>query len=171
MAMAKFRHGDRVVNKHNAKGTVQKVEGKTVHVKLDGGLETTFDQDDLKFHYDLNEEKRIDSKHVGEKCPRCGTPWSVDYFTKGPVYHCKPCNKKAADLLVYQPPKMPWDKKDEEDLLKEFEKMLDDGGLDDWDIFMKKTTLAQRVELAQYLLTKGSIVSAEDYIEFINKIY
>lgn len=133
--MNKFRQGDRVTNKYGAKGIVQKIEGRKIYVKLDGGLETDFDESDLRFYYELSEEKRIDNKHIGEKCPKCGTPWSIDYFTKGPVYHCRPCNKKAADLLVYQPPKLPWEysKKEEEDLLREFEKMLENFPDDDDD--------------------------------------
>ena len=169
--MDKFKQGDRVINKHNAKGIVIRTEGQTIHVRLDGGLETTFEQDELKFHYDLSEEKRIDNKHVGENCPKCGTPWSVAHFTKGAVYHCKPCNKKAADLLVYQPPKMPWDSKSsksDDDLLKEFEAMLDDDS-DDWFTFLKDMTVATRVHYAQELIERGLIKTPEDYIKIIRR--
>lgn len=42
-----------------------------------------------------------DDKDFGKKCPKCGTEWTKTprVVRAGFWVHCKPCNKKAEDLI------------------------------------------------------------------------
>jgi len=78
---------------------------------------------------DLTEEEK--QKRYGDKCSNCGTPWTkTPKNIGGAWWHCLHCKKKAEDI----PPKFA---KKNEDLLKEFEDMLEDQDWDDqnWKVF------------------------------------
>ena len=141
----KFRVNDRVITTRGVKGKIVKIKDGRYTIKTEHGLELGYDEDELKFHYPEYEGKnKLNPEYVGEKCPKCGTPWSKATFSANTVYHCEKCNKKAEDLIL--PPPVPTNTysttsgtssadPSTDDLLDEFEQMLLDMDNDPFDCF------------------------------------
>lgn len=130
---SKFKRGDRVKTIYGAKGIVQNTykfkDIFKIKINFDSGLTSDYNEEDIKFyHEDIDEVNRVDDKHIGDKCPKCSTPWTKTSFGSKTWYDCTPCKKKAEDLLSYSPPPIP-KKKDDDDfdsMLQEFADMLGD---------------------------------------------
>lgn len=135
--MNKFKVGDKVENKRGVRGKVFKIEGKKIHFRADYGTEFDAHEDDLKFYYPQYENKnKVNMEYVGDKCPRCRTPWTITRWGSKAWYHCEKCKKKAEDLILGSstPPPIPKEKGAVDDsLLEELEQLFSSYDDDDWD--------------------------------------
>ena len=106
-------------------------------------MELSYKEDDLKFRYpDLEDKPKLNMEYVGDKCPRCRTPWTITRWGHKAWYHCKQCKKKAEDLILgsSEPPPLPNTKgssSDEPSTLEDWDDFLNqldfnDGDYDDW---------------------------------------
>lgn len=130
--MNKFKVGDKVRTASGIDGTITKIDKLKIYVTTVYGTELTYKEEELKFRYpDLENKPRLNYEYVGDKCPRCRTPWTITTFGSKKWYHCKPCNKKAEDLILGNsaPTSLPKDSSSGES------SFIDD--LDDWDAFLK----------------------------------
>lgn len=99
----KFKTGDRVITLGNSRGTVKKVRGTKVTVKLDTSIssELDYEESDLKFlTEDYSEEKKLTEEQVGTNCPKCKTPWTKTKFGSSVWYDCLVCKDKAENLVT-----------------------------------------------------------------------
>ena len=101
---SKFKRGDMVKNTADRPGKVlntYKQDGEfMIHVQMDSGFRTDYLESDLKFyHKDIEHNKKIAPEHIGDKCPKCNTPWTKTRFGTRNWKDCLPCGKTAEDLL------------------------------------------------------------------------
>lgn len=133
MEYPKFRRGDKV----KANGSTGEVLGfyrddtNTIKYKikydyLHHSKDVTEDEMTF-FHEDLSEIVMKKVGNLGDKCPRCNTPWTVTGFGATQWKDCVTCKRKAEDIVGKSEP--------DNDLLDEFEKMLGDGDFD-WTGFI-----------------------------------
>ena len=133
---SKFKIGDKVVvNRH--KGKI--VDFKPYSLKYT----IKFNDPDL-----IPSEMEYDERHISidqedSICPICKTTWKVLKFNMKTWKDCTKCNKTYESIMEEMekkknsPPPLPGSSKNKDDLLKEFELMLDgldDLGLDDSDM-------------------------------------
>lgn len=133
MSKPRFKYGDRVLYGH-ARATVISVRKVTIFSYL---CTIKFDNSDL-----MPPEMEVDQKHLKflkpdeEVCPICGSRWKVVKFNMHTWKDCVSCGKTSEELIKEAkegPPPIP---KSEDELLKEFEKMLDeDDDDDDFGVF------------------------------------
>ena len=101
---SKFKRGDKVKNALGRTAEVistYKLDGEfMVHVAMDSGFRTDYKESDLKFyHKDIEHIKKIGEEHIGDKCPKCQTPWTNTNFGTRRWKDCLPCGKTAEELL------------------------------------------------------------------------
>ena len=129
--MNKFSVGNKVRAKSGIECTATRIEGYKIYLKTTSGIELSYLEEELKFRYpELENKSKLNYEYVGEKCPRCQTPWTITKWGTKKWYHCKPCNKKADDLILGSstPPPLP---KGSSSGGSSF------NGMDDWDDFLK----------------------------------
>lgn len=137
--MNKFKAGDKVRTKFGIEGTVTKIEGNKIYIKSKYGTELSYNEEDLKFRYpELEGKSKLNYEYVGEKCPRCQTPWTVTNFGAKKWYHCIPCNKKADDLILghSSPPPLPTGSSSGDpdfSTMEEWDEHISNLNLDDFD--------------------------------------
>jgi len=137
--MNKFKPGDRVMTDRGIKGRVSKIKNNIIYIVSDHGTELGYEEKELRFYYPhLEEKSKLNMEHVGDKCPRCRTPWTITRWGVNAWYHCEKCKKKAVDLILGSstPPPIPGKRGEpDEKALRELEQLLSsfsDDDFDDW---------------------------------------
>jgi hypothetical protein len=137
--MNKFKSGDKVRTKSGIDGVITKIKGTKIFVKTTSGIELSYSEEELSFRYpQLEGRSRLNYEYVGEKCPRCQTPWTITSFGAKKWYHCVPCNKKADDLILghSSPPPLPTGSSSGDSAfstIEEWDEYIDSLNLDDFD--------------------------------------
>ena len=127
----KFKAGDKVTTRRNGGSyTVVKTLGVQITVRGIFGTELNYNESDLMFLYDDIPITK-DISNLGDKCPKCQTPWTVTNFGLKKWYDCANCKKKAEDLLNYSTTST--FRSSDDDLLKQLEMMLHSDDDDDDD--------------------------------------
>ena len=119
---SKFKRNDRVKNSNGRKGKVldtYRQDGEfMIHVEMDSGFRQDYKESDIQFyHKDIENKKRVADDYIGDKCPKCSTPWTLTRFGAKQWKDCLPCGKTAEDLL---------DKNTQVDTDKEMQDLLDE---------------------------------------------
>lgn len=137
---SKFKRGDKVKTAHGRIGKVigtYKSDGDfMVHVEMDSTFRDDFKEDDLKFyHPDIEHRKQIGAEHIGDKCPKCNTPWTKTSFGTRKWKDCLVCKKTAEEILDHNTrltvkTDLDDDVDDMDDFAKDWYKIMADWGTD-----------------------------------------
>jgi len=128
----KFKRGDRIKTTYGSIGKILDVFKENgiqkYHVESDSGMRSDYKEDELKFHHaDIESGSPVSAEHIGDKCPKCSTPWTITRFGAKNWKDCTPCGKTAEDLLDNN---TKWSKKDVDNDLDAWYDVLRDWGSD-----------------------------------------
>lgn len=103
MKTSRFKIGDKVKTKGNSEAVVKKVEYvwgvPRITIQYEGmTLTAELDEEDLTFYHEDLVANDGEPVKISDKCPKCGTEWTVTNFGTKRWLDCKPCGKTAEKL-------------------------------------------------------------------------